>query len=206
MTFFNIFFHFNPSVQKFEHLTQQKLSVVALSTFQQRFWYIICQCSLKTDWERLGAILFKFWGFSAFFDFQGTRLCWRVLKIMKITFLIIKQSIFKIFWWFKMHWVQCTELHKLIYLKSIKTINKYIKNWYHCWFQNFSNAQVADFKPPKNRLPVGILKFRKNVLVQKVLGYSKLKQSGIVLYFHYLIHLIPGPGLKGTLYFCLQGT
>ena len=115
---------------------------------------------------------------------------------MKITFLIIKQSIFKIFWWFKMHWVQCTELHKLIYLKSIKTINKYIKNWYHCWFQNFSNAQVADFKPPKNRLPVGILKFRKNVLVQKVLGYSKLKQSGIVLYFHYLIHLIPGPGLN----------
>ena len=71
-----------------------------------------------------------------------------------------------------------------------------MKNLYHCLFQNFSNAQVADFKPPKNRLPVGILKFRKNVLVQKVLGYSKIKQSGIVLYFHYLIQLTPGPGLN----------
>ena len=95
-----------------------------------------------------------------------------------------------------MHWVQCTELHKLNDFKSIKTIYKDMKKLYHCLFQNFSNAQVADFKPPKNRLPVGILKFRKNVLVQKVLGYSKLKQSGIVLYFHYLIHLIPGPGLN----------
>ena len=71
-----------------------------------------------------------------------------------------------------------------------------MKNLYHCLFQNFSNAQVADFKPPKNGLPVGILKFRKNVLVQKVLGYSKIKQSGIVLYFHYLIQLTPGPGLN----------
>ena len=95
-----------------------------------------------------------------------------------------------------MHWVQCTELHKLNDLESIKIIFKCMKNWHHCLIQNLSNAEVADFKPPKNRLPVGILKFRKNVLVQKVLDYSKLKQSRIVLYFHYLIQLTPGLGLK----------
>ena len=99
-----------------------------------------------------------------------------------------------------MHWIQFTEIHKLNDFISIKLIFKDIKNWHHCLIQNFSNADVADFEPPKNRLPAGILKFRKNVLIQKVLDYSKQKQYGIVLFFQYLMQLTAGPGLKEAQY------